>query len=275
MLKTRVFTALLLLPFIIIALFYFSPAAWMLFCAALMGLAAWEWQDISGMHGVVGKLYPVITAMVFLICVNFAPAYFQYGVLLAALAFWLFFVPCWLRFKWPLAMAGNLNVLTGWALLIPAGLAMMVLRGDGWPLLAVMAIAWIADTFAYFSGKAFGKRKLAPMISPGKSWEGVYGGALAVVCYFIMIPKPFSLLPIFSSLQSSKAQLFLWGVFAVLITAVSVMGDLLESLLKRQRGIKDSSHMLPGHGGVLDRIDSLLAILPVSAAIYLLHLMPL
>ncbi len=275
MLKTRVFTALLLLPFIVIALFYFSPVAWMIFCAALMALAAWEWVDIAGMHGLVGKLYPIITAIVFFICVNLVPAYFKYGLLLASLAFWLVFVPCWLYFKWPLAAAGNLNLLTGWALLIPAGLAMMILHGDGWLLLMVMAVAWIADTFAYFSGKAFGKRKLAPMISPGKSWEGVYGGTLAVVCYFMFIPKPFSLLPMFSSLQNSKSQLMLWGVFAVLITAVSVMGDLLESLLKRQRGIKDSSHMLPGHGGILDRIDSLLAILPVSAAIYLLHLMPL
>lgn len=275
MLKTRVLTVLLLLPFIVIALFYFSPVAWMVFCAVLMALAAWEWKDIAGIHGLAGKVYPVITALAFLACVNFAPVYFQYGILLASLVFWFVFVPCWLKFKWPLALAGNLNILTGWALLIPAGLAMMILHGDGWPLLMVMAVAWIADTFAYFSGKAFGKRKLAPMISPGKSWEGVYGGTLAVVCYFIVIPKPFPLLPMFASLQNTKAQLLLWGIFAVLITAVSVMGDLLESLLKRQRGIKDSSHMLPGHGGILDRIDSLLAILPVSAAIYLLHLMPL
>ncbi len=230
---------------------------------------------MAGMHGLVAKIYPMLTAFLFLICVNYAPAYFQYGLLLASLAFWLLFVPCWLRFKWPLVNVGNLNVLTGWALLIPAGLAMIILRGDGWSLLMIMAIAWIADTFAYFSGKAFGKRKLAPLISPGKSWEGVYGGTLAVVCYFMFIPKPFSLIPAVSSLQNSKAQLLLWAGFAVIIAAVSVMGDLLESLLKRQRGIKDSSHMLPGHGGILDRIDSLLAILPVSAAIYLLHLMPL
>ena len=275
MLKTRVFTALLLLPLIVIALFFFSPAAWMFFCAAVMALGAWEWKDMAGMHGKVAKIYPILTAILFLICVNYAPAYFQYGLLLASLAFWLLFVPCWLRFKWPLVNAGNLNVLTGWALLIPAGLAMIILRGDGWSLLMIMAIAWIADTFAYFSGKAFGKRKLAPMISPGKSWEGVYGGTLAVISYFMLIPKPFSLMPAVSSLQNSKAQLLLWAGFAVIITAVSVMGDLLESLLKRQRGIKDSSHMLPGHGGILDRIDSLLAILPVSAAIYLLHLMPL
>ncbi|MBM5570510.1 MULTISPECIES: phosphatidate cytidylyltransferase [Deefgea] len=275
MLKTRVLTALLLLPIIVIALFYFSSAAWMFFCALLMALGAWEWKDIAGMSGIVAKIYPVLTAGIFLLCVNFAPAYFQYGLLLASLGFWLVFVPCWLRFKWPLLNAGNLNVFSGWALLIPAGLAMVILRGDGWPLLMIMAVAWIADSFAYFSGKAFGKRKLAPTISPGKSWEGVYGGTFAVVCYFMVIPKPFSFLPFISSLQNTKGQVLLWAIFAVVITAVSVMGDLLESMLKRQRGIKDSSHMLPGHGGILDRIDSLLAILPVSAAIYLLHLMPL
>lgn len=275
MLKTRVLTALLLLPLILGALFYFPPTAWILFCAALMGLASWEWQNLAGMHGFIAKIYPLLTVVLFLLCANYAPAYFVYGLLLASLVFWLILVPCWLRFKWPLLAAGNLNVLSGWALLIPAGLAMIVLRGDGWPLLVVMAIAWVADTFAYFSGKAFGRKKLAPTISPGKSWEGVYGGTLAVICYFMLIPKPFLLLPALSQMQNNKGQLLLWGGFAVLLTAVSVMGDLLESLLKRQRGIKDSSHLLPGHGGILDRIDSLLAILPVSAAIYLLHLMPL
>lgn len=275
MLKTRVITAFLLLPLIVIALFYFPPTAWLFFCALVMGLAAWEWKDISGMSGLLAKLYPFLTAALFLICIHFAPPFFQYGLLLASLVFWLIFVPLWLRFQWPLLPAGNLNMLSGWALLIPAGLAMVVLRGDGWPLLMIMAIAWIADSFAYFTGKAFGKRKLAPKISPGKSWEGVYGGTLAVIAYFMAIPKPFVLIPSLSLFQTNKGQLFLWAIFAVIITAISVMGDLLESMLKRQRGIKDSSHMLPGHGGILDRIDSLLAILPVAAAIYLLHLLPL
>ncbi|MCB5194831.1 phosphatidate cytidylyltransferase [Deefgea salmonis] len=275
MLKTRVLTTLLLLPLVLAALFLLPPMAWTVFCALLMGLAAWEWKNLVGMHGRFASCYPLLTSVLFLLCVRFAPIHFIYGLLLASMLFWLFLVPFWLKFKWPLNPVGNLNAFSGWALLIPAGLSMVVLRGNGWPLLCVMAIAWVADSFAYFSGKKFGKKKLAPNISPGKSWEGVYGGALAVVCYCLLIPKPFLLLPSFVVLQSQTAQMFVWAIFALVLTAASVMGDLLESLLKRQRGIKDSSHLLPGHGGILDRVDSLLAILPISAAIYLLHLMPL
>ncbi|MBY0445472.1 MAG: phosphatidate cytidylyltransferase, partial [Burkholderiales bacterium] len=149
----------------------------------------------------------------------------------------------------------------------PAGLALIVLRTAGpWALLSVLAIAWVADSAAYFSGKAFGKHKLAPQISPGKSWEGVVGGSLGVLIYVYLLPKS-----LFT--QGELLPLPYWLVIAIVLTAVSVMGDLLESLFKRQAGIKDSSQLLPGHGGVLDRVDSLLAILPVAAAIYLAFLL--
>ena len=271
MLKTRVLTASIMLPVVLGALFYLPEYAWALFCALLIGLAAWEWQNLSGMHGLLSKCYPYLSSILFLLSVYFSTPNFVFGMMLAALLFWLVLVPCWLKAKWSLPLAGNLNAMLGWALLIPAGLAMIILRGNGWPLLLVMAIAWVADTFAYFSGKAFGRHKLAPSISPGKTWEGVVGGVLAVVCYFALIPKPFALLPQLT--QDRFGQIVLWGGVALLLTAVSVMGDLLESLFKRQSGIKDSSQLLPGHGGVLDRIDSLLAILPIAAAIYLLHVM--
>jgi phosphatidate cytidylyltransferase len=275
MLKTRVLTASILLPVVLGALFFLPAAAWTLFCGLVIGLAAWEWQKIAGMHGILSRCYPLLSGALFLLLAYSATPYFVFGLMLAALLFWLVVVPCWLKIKWSLPIAGNLNAFLGWALLIPAGLAMIVLRGDrnGWLLLLVMAIAWVADTFAYFSGKAFGKHKLAPQISPGKTWEGVFGGVLAVVFYFTLIPKPFILFPQLVAAQGRVGQLVLWGGLALLLTAVSVMGDLLESLFKRQSGIKDSSQLLPGHGGVLDRIDSLLAILPIAAAIYLLHIM--
>jgi phosphatidate cytidylyltransferase len=270
MLKTRVLTACVLLPLILSALFLLPPLYWTLFCAALLGLAGWEWQRLAGMKGALARSYPALVALAFLLVWFYSSAQLKIGILFAASLFWLFAVPLWLKAKWPLQQAGNLNALLGIALLVPAAMAMVLLRQDGWTLLAIMTVAWVADSFAYFVGKAFGKNKLAPNISPGKSWEGVAGGVVAVVLYVQLLPKPILLFSQQEWLRQPFKQSVLWLLIAVVLTAVSVMGDLLESLFKRQAGMKDSSNLLPGHGGVLDRIDSLLAILPVSAAIYLL-----
>lgn len=271
MLKTRIITACVLLPVILLDMFMLPPQYWVLFCAALLGFAAWEWQRLAAMSGVLAKLYPVLVPVVFLLIWHYLPLELKVGFIFSAAVFWLLFVPIWLKTKWVLSKAGNFNGLLGILVLVPAAMSMVVLHPDGWTLLAVMMVAWIADTFAYFTGKAFGRNKLAPSISPGKSWEGVYGGALAVVIYVQLLPKPFVLLQE-TSLGTPIGQAVLWLLIALLLTAVSVMGDLLESLFKRQMNVKDSSSLLPGHGGVLDRIDSLLAILPVSAAIYLMQL---
>ncbi|QLG87888.1 phosphatidate cytidylyltransferase [Chitinibacter bivalviorum] len=269
MLKTRIITACVLLPIILLDMFMLPPQYWVLFCAALLGFAAWEWQRLAAMNGSLAKLYPLIVPAVFLLLWYFLPLELRIGLIFASAIFWLLAVPFWLKKKWILANAGNLNALLGLLILTPAAMSMVILHPDGWTLLAVMMIAWIADTFAYFTGKAFGKRKLAPSISPGKSWEGVFGGTLAVVIYVQLLPKPFLLFSSVPALNSDAAQVVGWLIIALVLTAVSVMGDLIESLFKRQAGMKDSSSLLPGHGGVLDRIDSLLAILPVSAAIYL------
>ena len=126
-----------------------------------------------------------------------------------------------------------------------------------------MAIVWIADTAAYFAGRRFGRHKLAPQISPGKTWEGAYGAMFAVVAYALL------LLPLASSAQSAPAvdaaSVTLWVLFAIALTALSIVGDLHESLLKRRAGVKDSGALLPGHGGVLDRTDALLAAMPPVA----------
>ena len=270
MLKTRILTALLLLPLVLGAIFILPQAgpagalAWTAFCGLIMVAASWEWQRLSGMQGLLAKLYPLLTAGLFaaLSQLLYAP-FILLGLRLGASVFWLLITPLWLSKKWHLPGAGNLNILLGWALLLPAGLSMLVLRTAGpWALLSVLAIAWVADSAAYFSGKAFGKHKLAPLISPGKSWEGVAGGALGVLAYVFFLPKQ-----LFAA--GELLPLPYWMLIAAVLTAVSVMGDLLESLFKRQAGIKDSSNLLPGHGGVLDRIDSLLAILPLAATIHL------
>jgi phosphatidate cytidylyltransferase len=130
-----------------------------------------------------------------------------------------------------------------------------------WLLLAAMALVWVADIAAYFTGRAFGKRKLAPAISPGKTWEGVAGAVVGVMIYGAVVLN-FS--PLAGNVPLAAPLLVL---LLLVLTAVSVMGDLFESLLKRQAGIKDSSNLLPGHGGVLDRIDALTSTLPLAALI--------
>ncbi|OYW32201.1 MAG: phosphatidate cytidylyltransferase, partial [Methyloversatilis sp. 12-65-5] len=146
-------------------------------------------------------------------------------------------------------------------------LALIQLRAQGLvPLLLLMAVVWIADIAAYFTGRAYGRHKLAPAISPGKTWEGAFGAVIAVQCYGLVI-KP---------LLFAEADMPVWSVWSVillLLTAVSIVGDLFESMMKRQAGIKDSSQLLPGHGGVLDRVDSLTATLPLIG-FALLNLLP-
>ena len=125
-----------------------------------------------------------------------------------------------------------------------------------------MAVVWIADTAAYFAGRAFGRHKLAPSISPGKTWEGVYGALLATAVYAVFLLR---FAPDRMALSAAAVAAWIAGLLA--LTALSIVGDLFESMLKRQRGVKDSGKLLPGHGGVLDRIDALLAAMPAAALI--------
>lgn len=271
MLRTRVLTALVLVPSFLAALFILPERGWAAFCALVVATAASEWQGLVKAQPRPGLLYPFVTGGIFygLSCLAI-PASWLAGVFAASASFWLLVTPCWLARKWRLDGAGKLGLALGWGLLLPAGLAMQYLRGDGWLLLAVMMIAWVADTFAYFFGRLFGRHKLAPAISPGKSWEGALGGMLAVCVYCWLLPKPFEFFP-GTPAASGLMQQTVWMLGGVLLTVVSIQGDLLESLFKRQAGIKDSGKLLPGHGGVLDRIDSLLAVLPMAAALYYLH----
>jgi phosphatidate cytidylyltransferase len=151
----------------------------------------------------------------------------------------------------------------GWVVLLPTALAMLDLRAEApqpWWLLGVMAMVWVADIAAYFSGRKFGKNKLAPSISPGKTWEGVAGAMLGVLVYVILVMN-----------ISGMTQRYSLVVFAMAGVALSVMGDLFESAIKRQAGVKDSGTLLPGHGGLLDRIDALTSTLPIAALLLLLQ----
>lgn len=171
---------------------------------------------------------------------------------LLAAAFWLLLAPLWL---WRGVAAGHrrLLALAGVPVLLPAGLAMVALPAP--QLLAVLALTWIADTTAYFVGTRWGRRKLAPSVSPGKTWEGAAGGLAGVLVYA----------GIMGAMMKGIAWAPLVGT-AALLAALSIVGDLFESAAKRQAAVKDSGTLLPGHGGILDRIDSATAALPLAAA---------
>jgi phosphatidate cytidylyltransferase len=275
MLKTRVITALALLAVLLPALFYLPPLAWAWVVAVLSALAGWEWGGFMRLGQTVRL---VLGGFFFAICaatVIFQPAAmggegwsleaaWQFGrwVYLPASVFWVCVLPFWLWRRW--AMPGALGgLLTGAVVLLPALLALVQLRQLGaWTLVCIMAIVWAADVAAYFAGRAFGKRKLAPNISPGKTWAGAWGAVLGVQLYGFAASQ---WLP-----QALQASLLMFSGILLGLTVLSIVGDLFESLLKRQSGIKDSSNVLPGHGGILDRIDSLTSTLPLVAMLWLL-----
>ncbi|MDR2838354.1 MAG: phosphatidate cytidylyltransferase [Azonexus sp.] len=270
MLKTRIITALVLIAFLLPSLLWLPPTLWALLMALLAGVAAWEWGRLMAWQGRAGVALGVLTALVCAALTFLDPAAvgadgFMPGSLwvkvlyLSSAAFWCLLIPFWLRHKWALNGVGGL--LVGAVVLLPTWLAIVQLRALGpGVLLAVFALVWIADIAAYAAGRLFGKNKLAPSISPGKTREGAYGAAVGVLVYGLLVGHFF-----FSSLMP----LPWWIVVLLAATAASIVGDLFESLLKRKAGLKDSSNVLPGHGGVLDRIDSLTSTLPLVAALWL------
>ncbi|MGQ5522979.1 phosphatidate cytidylyltransferase [Chitinimonas sp. PSY-7] len=263
MLKTRVLTALVLLPVVLAALFMGPPLVWGVFALFALSCGAWEWSRFARFDRAEQVVF--ISAFVLLGLAWLAlPLARSWALILDgfALLFWLVLVPLWLKQKWTLRHKWS-SALLGWLILLSALAAVTRFREltDGAvALLSVLAIAWVADIAAYFAGRAFGRRKLAPTISPGKSWEGVYGALVAVSIYLVALQQIGA--PVISGLSLVVLLPLGWA-----LTGVSVIGDLFESLLKRQTGLKDSSSLLPGHGGVLDRIDSLLALAPVAAAL--------
>ena len=164
-----------------------------------------------------------------------------------------------------LAIAGTGALIVGILVVVPAGLSVVSMHSIApLVLLMLLALVWIADIAAYFVGRAIGKHKLAPRISPGKSWEGALGALVATSIYAIICAM---LMPQLSVIVKGGLWVVCLGI-AVLLWALSIMGDLFESLVKRQAGVKDSGTLLPGHGGILDRIDSITSTLPVSALLF-------
>ena len=271
MLRTRILTALVLVPAVLAALFLMPPLAWALTTLALIGVAAYEWARLTGFAtprwaAVVGGALVIGLVLLFSPLAGFGrgwPGAVVPAVCGVAALFWVFVAPPWVIARWPTQRRLPMLVL-GWIVLIGAWVALVDLQARSpWLVLAAMAIVWIADTAAYFSGRAFGRRKLAPRVSPGKTWEGVFGAWIAVALYALVL-VPYASAAGFRSPMSGPV-IAAWVVFAVLLASVSVIGDLFESLLKRHADVKDSGALLPGHGGILDRTDALLAAMPIAA----------
>jgi phosphatidate cytidylyltransferase len=264
MLRTRVITALFLVAGLALILFSLPPLAAALTFAGIAALAGWEWGGLMKLDRPAAVMYALFMLLVCWQLTVAAPELMPAFLGLSA-AFWLLVVPLWLRSKWSLSGNDAFGYVIGAVVILPTWAAMVMLHAVSvWLLLAAMALVWVADISAYFAGRAFGRNKLAPAISPGKTWEGVAGAVVGVLIYGGVVLG-------FSPLAGKlPLPLPLTVLMLLLLTAVSVMGDLFESLLKRQAGIKDSSGLLPGHGGVLDRIDALTSTLPLAALI--LHL---
>jgi phosphatidate cytidylyltransferase len=258
MLGRRILTAIVLLPAALAALFLLPVTGWRIAAGGVILIGADEWARLAGWSA-GGRAAFVAALATSLLCAGAMPSdWIGFAwVLGAATLLWVVVAVAWLRGTWVVrswwAMA-----LTGWWVLVPAWLATVLLQGRPAQLLALMAVVWIADTAAYFAGRRFGRHKLAPGISPGKTWEGVFGALAGVVIYYVLLVQ---FAPTLLGSFGFVPGLLLVGALATL----GVVGDLFESWMKRVAGVKDSGKLLPGHGGVLDRIDALTASLPLAA----------
>lgn len=265
MLGQRILTVAVVLPLFLAALLLLPSLHWSLLMVAVLAVAGREWSRLAG-YGRLGRwLFPalmVASALCILMAerafdpgrsfIYTGPGKLMYGL---SAAFWLAIAPPWLYNRWP-SRDPILLGFVGWIVLVPFWHAMTWLQASPERLLLAMGLVWTADIAAYFAGRAFGRHKLAPAISPGKTWEGVIGALIAVTIYGIVVN---SILPAFSG------HLLAGLVWVAVLTGVSIEGDLFESWMKRLAGLKDSGSLLPGHGGLLDRVDALSSTVPLAA----------
>jgi len=252
----RILTVLVILPLFLAALFGLPQLLWggMLLGIVLVGCV--EWARLASVSEPVRLLF---IATVLLACVGIAATQSVvaiWSLLVLALVFWIIVVPVWLRRAAP--VSGIALTFAGVIVLSSAWYSLFELQRSAPRLLVLLGVVWIADTAAYFVGRRFGRHKLAPNISPGKTWEGVAGAVAGVGVYYALLWLVWS--PAF--LAGTR----LLDFFMVVgMTLLSIEGDLFESWIKRRAGVKDSGAILPGHGGVLDRIDGLVAAVPLAA----------
>ena len=272
MLKQRIITGLILAPIAIGGIFFLPPVEFSLFIGFIIAVGGWEWANLSGFTKPAER---VVFAVVMAVLLYLSSLLESSYVLAASVLGWV--ASLYLITQYPnkksLWASRIARLLIGVFVLVPAWVGLVAIREENtliyngqmvdvrYLILYIMFIVWGADVGAYFSGKAWGNKKLAPNVSPGKSWAGVYGG-LATTALFAIGAAVL--------LGMSNTDMLILIVITLITGIFSVVGDLLESMLKRHRGIKDSSQLLPGHGGVLDRIDSLTAAVPVLTFLLIL-----
>jgi phosphatidate cytidylyltransferase len=276
MLRQRIITALVLLAVLLPAVFSALTWPFAVLSLLMIGAAGWEWARLNGLPQAPALGMGCLVALAGLV------AWWLGWVTRAPVVLWSIAAALWVAGgaftlyggvqQWP-RWPHLARLLGGLLALWLAWLAIMAAKSLGLNfLLSVLCLVWMADVAAYFGGRQFGRRKLAPSISPGKSWAGVYSGVIGVLLlagFWIWLDSQIQVdsRSIFSAVFRSSGLLGL--VLAVLLLcAMSVVGDLVESLVKRCAGAKDSSQLLPGHGGVLDRIDALIPVFPLALAIY-------
>jgi len=269
MLKLRVITALILGPLIIWSVLSFSHRALAIEIGLVLTLAAWEWARLSGIQHQIGRIgyawFLLGSMLVLGFLIHKYPIVINI-ILYLATAWWVIaiFLVAYVN-RQPINHESVLspgkiviNLFAGLFVLLGAFVSITALHrapeyGSAY-ILAMLILIWVADSSAYFAGKAFGKNKLAVNVSPGKTWEGVLGAMLAVVLTAYLAAHYFEF----------TGNMTIYFIVIALITILfSIVGDLIESLFKRRVGIKDSSNLLPGHGGIMDRIDSLVAAAPI------------
>jgi len=268
MLRARIATAAVLASLLLLALFKLPVVALSVVLGIVVLLAAWEWSGLVWHDSPLVRILFLIVAALCGVVLYLVP-WLQQPVIWLAVAWWfLVLVELW-RYEQGVQASrsgGIYGAIAGWLTLVPAWLAVVTLLGvDGrhpWLLLSLLLVIWSADIGAYFSGRAWGRHRLAPLLSPGKTLEGVGGGLVAALLAAYLLG---SLL-----WNHDGVALMAWLALCTVAALFSVAGDLFESLQKRRAGVKDSGNLLPGHGGVFDRIDSLTAAAPVFLAGWLL-----
>jgi phosphatidate cytidylyltransferase len=259
----RLATAGVLTPIVVYVVLYLPTAYFALLMGALVCLGAHEWSGFIGLRGAVWRWTYVAAVAACLLSSWFVIAPVWNVVLLAIAVVW------WVVVALMLTRIGHVETTSaiepwlipvGLLVLVPPWIALMRLHDLGyagpWLVMSLMMLIWIADSVAYFSGRRWGRRKLAPVLSPGKTWAGVYGALIGALVWGLLLVAHLPLSP-----GGGLLLLLLCASTALL----SIVGDLFESLLKRRRGLKDAGSILPGHGGVLDRIDSMTAAAPLFA----------
>jgi phosphatidate cytidylyltransferase len=250
-------------PIAVGGVFFLPPVGFAIFTAALIALGAWEWANMAGLTAQSARVGYSVAVLLLLAALYTITAH---SVLWLAVLWWLAGLGLVAYYPKGSAHWGLVPVRAamGLLVLVPAWVGLNYLRSGELRfgltdnnlllILYVFVLVWVADVGAYFSGRKFGKAKLAPRVSPGKSWAGVWGGLAAVAVFAWAVSQ---------TLGAEAGQSVALIIISVVTAAVSVLGDLFESMLKRFRGIKDSSRLLPGHGGIMDRIDSLTAAIPI------------